>query len=118
MKYVVIATVNLIRYMVNVEADSHYGAEHAILDLGYCGRHEYGVETAQAFGSKDMKTDTFIAMAMQSQTISRQEIIDLVTERNRQIVAKEKAEERIQQIKKQMEQLTKELEDAKRILAN
>lgn len=117
-KYIVIARVNNVAYMVNLDADSHLRAEHAILDLGYCGRHEYGVETAQAFDYKDMKTDTFIAMALASKTVSRQEIIDIVTERNRQIATKEKAEERISQIKKQMKQLSEELEDAKRILAN
>ena len=116
-KYIVIAIVNNIAYMVNMEADSHYRAEHNILDLGYCGRHEYGVETAQAFDSKDMKTDTFIAMALSSNTVSLQEIVDIVTERNKRIVAKEKAEERIHQIEKQMKQLSEELEDAKRILA-
>ena len=65
-----------------------------------------------------MRTDTFIDMALASKTVSRQEIIDIVTERNKRIVAKEKAEERIRAIEKQMEQLNKELEDAKCILAN
>ena len=117
MKYIVIALVNKTQYMVTVEADSHLRAEHRILDLGYCGRHEYGVDGAQAFDSKDIKTDTFIAMAMQSKTISNEEIIALVTERNRQIVAKDKAEKRIAEIEAEMKRLSKELEDAKRILS-
>lgn len=117
MNYIVIARVNKTAYMVNVEAESYSQAEHRILDLGYCGRHEYGVETAQAFASKDMKTDTFISMALASKTVSRQEMVDIVTERNRQIVTREKAEERIHRIEAEMQKLTKELEDAKRILS-
>ena len=118
MKYLVITRINKVSYMVNVEAESHGAAEHKILDMSYCGIHEYGVETAQAFDNEDMKAGCFRDMALHSTTVSQKEIIEIIAERNRQIELKDLAEKRIREIEKQMKQLAEELENAKRILAD
>ena len=117
MKYIVIATVANDRYMVNIEASSLTRAEHMVLELGICGRHEYGVNGATAFDAKGMKTDTFIAMATTADTVSMEELKTIVDAQNAWIKAKDDAEDKIREIEKQMKQLTEELEAAKRILA-
>lgn len=117
MKYIVIATVANDKYMVNIEAHSLASAEHMVLDLGICGRHEYGVNGATAFDARGMKTDTFIAMAMTADTVSMKEFSEIVDARNAWIKAKDEAEDRICEIEKQMEKLNEELKAAKRILA-
>jgi len=116
MEYIVITRVNKVSYMVRLNAESRSAAEHKILDMSYCGIHEYGVETAQAFDRKDMKTDCFIAMAMASVTVGQVELADIIDNRNRQIELKDLAEKRIWEIESQMKKLTEELENAKRIL--
>ena len=117
MEYIVIARVNKIAYMVSVEAESNYQAEHLILDMGYCGRHEYGVETAQAFDRKTMKTDCFIAMALASKTVSQVEIMDIIERNNKRIELHDLAEKRVAELEHQMKLLSKDLENAKRVLA-
>ena len=117
MKYIVIASVANDKYMVNIEAHSLSSAEHMILDLGICGRHEYGVEGATAFDAKGMKTDTFVGMAMTAETISMEELCKIVDAQNARIKAKDEAEDKIHEIEKQMKKLSEELEEARRILA-
>ena len=117
MKYIVIATVANDKYMVNIEANSLSSAEHMVMDLGICGRHEYGVAGATAFDAKGMKTDTFIGMAMTADTVSMKEFEKIVDAQNFKIKAKDEAEDKIRAIEKQMKQLAEELETAKRILA-
>lgn len=116
MKYIVIADINKNSYMVSVEASSFLTAEHIILDMAYCGRHEYGVDGAMAFDFYGMKYDQFIEMARNSQTVSLTEIMEIIAENNRRIETKDLAEKRIAEIEEQMKKLSKELEDAKRIL--
>lgn len=58
------------KYLVMVEAQSHGGAEHVILDGIY-----YGVETCQAFTIDEMTTDVFKAFATECQTISYEEML-------------------------------------------
>ena len=65
-KYIVIVNQ---KYLAMVEANSHGGAEHRILDDIY-----FGVETCQAFNLKETSTDTFRAMAAQCETISLKEM--------------------------------------------
>lgn len=67
MKYVVIVNQ---KYLVSVEANTHGGAEHKILDNVY-----YGVETCQAFKIEEMATDTFKALAENCETISYDEMV-------------------------------------------
>lgn len=117
MKYIVIVTIANDMYMTKVVATSLCGAEHKIMDLGICGRHEYGVKGATAFDANGMKTDTFIAMAMKADPVSMEELAEIIEAENVRIKAKDEAEDRIQKIEKQMKQLAEELEAAKRILA-
>lgn len=117
MKYMVIASVANSKYLVNIEAHSLSSAEHMILDLGICGRHEYGVEGATAFDAKGMKTDTFIGMAMAAETISMEELCKIVDAQNARIKAKDEAENRVHEIEKQMKRLSEELEAARKVLA-
>ena len=39
--YMVIARIKGVDYLTKVEAESEYNAEHKILDLGICGKHDY-----------------------------------------------------------------------------
>lgn len=117
MNYIVIASIKGIRYMVNVDANSNSAAEHSILDMAYCGMHEYGVDAAQAFGYEDMKTDTFVSLAFQSNTVSFEEITEIIALRNFEIESKDNAEKRIREINRQMKALEEELEVQKKILA-
>lgn len=61
-KYIVIVNQ---KYLVMVEANSHGGAEHRILDDIF-----YGIETCQAFTLKETSTDTFRSLARACETIS------------------------------------------------
>ena len=117
MKYIVFATICNDVYMTKVSAPSAYNAEHQILDLGICGRHEYGVEGAMAFSATEMKTDTFIGMAMNADPISMAELAQIIEANNARIKAKDEAEDRIREIEKQMKKLNEELEAARRVLA-
>lgn len=111
--YMVIVRIGGNSYMTKVKAESLCSAEHQILDMGICGRHEYGVDDAQAFGAEEMKTGCFIQMALTSETISMDELETIISERNARI----KAQDRIREIEKQMKKLAEELEAAKRVLA-
>ena len=71
-KYLV--TVNN-KYLISVEANTHGGAEHRILDL--CP-YEGAISCCQAFSKKDLRTDTFAAMAKDCETISFKEFISIV----------------------------------------
>ena len=111
--YMVITRIGGNDYMVKVQAESLCSAEHQILDMGICGRHEYGVDGAQAFGAEEMKTGCFIQMALTSETISMDELETIISERNARI----KAKDRIREIEEQMKKLAEELEAAKKVLA-
>lgn len=115
--YIVIAQVMNDFYLTKVKAASAYEAEHKILDLGICGRHEYGVFGSHAFDQKTMKTDTFIANALKADPISLKELSEIIEANNERIRQKDKAEARIAEIEKQMKTLAEELDQAKRILA-
>lgn len=115
-KYMVIATIKGIEYLTSINASSLCGAEHKIIDMGICGRHEYAVEGCQAFGSKEMKTDHFISRAIKSITIGLDQLLLKIEDRNTEIRAKDEAEDRIKEIEKQMANLKAELEAAKKIL--
>ena len=117
MKYMVIASVANNQYMVNTEATSLLSAENKILEMGICGRHEYGVSGATAFDAKGMKTDTFIWMATAAETISMEELAKIIEVENARIKAKDEAEDKIREIEEQMKKLSEELEEARRILA-
>lgn len=117
MKYIVIAKIINNWYMTKVVANSPLSAEHQILDMGICGRHEYSVDGATAYDEDAIKTDTFTGMAMVADPISLKELAEIIEANNARIKAKDEAENRIMEIEKQMKQLAKELEAAKKVLA-
>lgn len=116
-RYMVIVRIGGNSYMTKVQAESLCSAEHQILDMGICGRHEYGVNGAQAFGADEMKTDHFVYTALGAEPISMDEIETIISERNARIKAQDEAEDRIREIEKQMKKLAEELEAAKKVLA-
>lgn len=115
--YIVIAQVMNDFYLTRVHAESACEAEHKVLDLGICGRHEYGVVGAIAYDQKTMKTDSFVANALKAHPVGQAELYDIIEANNERIRQKDKAESRIAEIEKQMKTLAEELEKAKRILA-
>lgn len=117
MKYMVIAKVRNDYFMTKVEASSQCSAEHFVLDMGHCGHHEYGVEAATAYDAKAMKTDSFIGMALSADPVSLMTLAEIIETNNARIKAKDKAEDRIREIEKQMKTLAEELEAAKQIVA-
>lgn len=113
--YMVVAVVNGVSYLVNIEAESLYQAEHKILDLSVCGNHTYGVTACTAYDSETMKTDTFVFFALYAKTVSAEELFNIINRRNEEITRKDEAEDRIKEIENTMNKLQKELEDMKKI---
>lgn len=103
--YIVIAVVNNIDYLTKVEAESTSAAEHAILDLGVCGKHTYGVTACIAYSALEIKTDAFIGHALSANPVSFDELKEIIKKRNAEILEKDEAEERIAKIEKQMKEL-------------
>lgn len=108
--YMVIAKVNGIDYLTKVNAESESGAEHVILDLGYCGRHAYGVEACQAFDVDMMKTECFRYAAIAAEPVSFLALKEIIDLRNDFIKQKDETEDKIRETKRQIEVLQKQLE--------
>lgn len=117
MNIMVIAKVNGINYLTNVQAVSLIEAEHTILDIGVCGRHGYGVEACIAFDSDGMKTDTFIGEAMYSTPIELERLKEIIAKRNAEIMIKDVAETKVAELEKAIKHMTEELEEYHRLLA-
>ena len=109
-KFFVIAMVGGVTYLTKVLAKSTGGAEHKILDLGYCGKHEYGVEGCTAYDSALMKTDCFRYEALEAEPINLQHLIRIIEARNNWIRQKDAAEIRVQNLEKEIRELTEKLE--------
>jgi hypothetical protein len=93
-------------YMTNGEAEGSLGAaEHEILDLGICGRHEYGVEGCIAHDCSTMKTDAFIGEALHAIPIERDRLHEIIIARNEQIRCRDSAEAKIEELQSQIEKL-------------
>lgn len=114
--YIVFTEIKGASYSVSVKAYSPAGAEHKILDLGIydSGTHEYTVNNALAFDSDSMKTDSFIGMALNAQTISYDElknIVDAINKRTKRLIEIEKEIERVDaqiaELEKQISELQK-----------
>lgn len=116
MLYMVICKVNNVEYMTKIKAESNSGAEHAILDLSYCGHHDYGVTACQAFTAKEMKTDCFIGMALSANPIDVETLTRIIEEHNEELRKRDAAEDEIRAIKKQMSELEDRLNKAQAIL--
>lgn len=108
-KYMVIARVNGVDYLTRVKANSNLQAEHIILDEGICGRHEYGVEACTAYNSVDMKTDFFIASALNADRMvdlnTLFDIIDKNNDRIRRADQRETARDEVDKLKKRIHEL-------------
>lgn len=107
--YYVIAQVNDVNYLVKVEADSLLEAEHHILDLGYVGKHTYGVTASMAFDKKSMKTDTFIYNALTAEPITKEELTGIIELRNEEIRKADEKENRINELRKNIKDMNEEL---------
>lgn len=112
----IIAKVNDIEYLTKVDAESESAAEHAVLDLSYCGRHTYGVTACMAYGTDSMKYDAFIYAAIKANPVSFDALKEIIKKRNDEIQKKDAAEARISQIENEMKALQRELAEAKAIL--
>lgn len=111
--YMVIAKVNEVDYLVRVQATSTLIAEHAVLDLGVCGRHDYGVSGAQAFGAEEMKTDTFIYLALNALTISFSRLEKVIEEHNEEIRKRDALEDELDRVKKELAETERRIEELK-----
>lgn len=115
--YMIIATVNGTDYLTKVNAESESGAEHTILDLSVCGKHTYGVTACMAYDGKAMKYDTFRYSALAAEPVGFETLKEIIAARNAEILEKDAAERRINEIEQSMKELQKELEQAKAILS-
>lgn len=124
MTYMIIVKVAGRDYLTNVEADSASAAEHMILDHAICGKHEYGVDAAQAFDAKMMKTDCFIGCAMSAEPIGYLALCDIIDRNNARIQKNDAAEELIlknekilAEMKVKMAEIENEIAQAKKKIA-
>lgn len=107
MKYIVIVNE---KYIVTVDAETHGGAEHKILD----GAGE-AIKSCQAFSLQELATDTFVALASEAKTISLRAlkglIEDYLTEEKKQKELEELIEESKKKISKWEGLIKKEVEN-------
>lgn len=108
-KFFVICTVNSIKYLTNIEAETNLGAEHKIIDLGICGKHEYGVTTAQAFTKNETKLNFFTDMIQNCQCISYDELAQIIKTVNDTIHKKDHIEKLIIDKTNKLKEITEEL---------
>lgn len=113
--YMIIARVNGIDYLTRCEANNFYEAEHIILDVGTCGRHEYGVENCTAYDRDTMKSSCFIMDALKADRMvdldTLLDIIDKNNDRIRRADQRENTRDEVEKLKKrihELEQLLKE----------
>ena len=110
----VVARVSGKTYLVKVDAETMGGAESQVLSKAVCGIDEYGIEAAQAFDAKSMKTDTFIWMALEAEPITMKDFDILVEKRNEEVLARKAAYEKLWEREKELRDLTDRVEQAKR----
>jgi predicted N-formylglutamate amidohydrolase len=114
--YMIIAKVKGVDYLTNVEAESEYNAEHKILDLGICGKHDYSVECCMAYDYDAMSTETFRSHALNADPISFDALNVKIEVRNAEIRQRDYAEKRITEIENKIERLKAELEENKKLI--
>lgn len=93
------------KYMVTVEAKTHGGAEHKILDDFY-----YGIEQCQAFSMEELNTETFKYFAYHCETISANELMGKCETYKKYLDEKSEKEFAITDYTEQILRLEKELE--------
>ena len=115
--FMVIARVDGADYLSKVQAETNAGAEHKVLDLGVCGKHDYGVQYCTSYDAEAMKTDTFIGSALAALPIGFNALSELIKQNNERILAKDKAEADVERIQKQMQELEKQMTELKNQMA-
>lgn len=117
-KYIVITRVAGKYYMTSVEAESLLSAEYIILGKSYIGRHTYGVESCMAFDSDTVKTDTYVGYALNSDTVSIDQLSEIIANRNCEIRLADEAEAKVRDLEKRIAALNEELRKTKAQLAS
>lgn len=114
-KFFVICTVNSIKYLTNIEieAETTLSAENKILDLGICGKHEYGVTSAIAFSKNETKLSLFTDMIQDCQCISYDELAQIIETVNDTIRKKDRIEKLIIDKTNKLKELYEELTELK-----
>lgn len=107
--YMVIAKVGTTNYLTRFLADSIYEAEHKVLDLGFCGKHTYGVISCNAYDDRTVTSDNFLFSAFHSQPVSFDELKEIIECRNDEIRRSDEKEERIAELETQIKALQAEL---------
>lgn len=105
MKYIVIVNQ---KYLTTVDANTHGGAEHKILDNVF-----FGIETCQAFRIEEMTTDTFKALAENCETISYAELKEKAKVYEETLTEIEKTKDRIEKREKEVQEYLIKLDKAK-----
>lgn len=109
--YYVIANVGGQEYATKVEARNCAHAEHQILDLGYTGRHEYGVEGCCAYDMDAMRTEAFASAMYHAEPVSLAELSDIINDRNAEIQLQEQKEDEKERILKTIQKYRERIEE-------
>lgn len=109
-EFYVIATVGKQDYVTKLIARNAAHAEHQILDMGYCGKHEYGVEACCAYDTDALRTEAFASALHFAEPVSVTELGQIIEVRNAEIKLNEMAEARKDEINKQIKELRSQIE--------
>lgn len=110
MRYFIIATIADINFVTTLSADSAIQAEHIILDLGYTGKHTYGVTACLAFSEIEVKKGGYFTdCLLTSQMVSYEELTKIIELRNDAIRKADEKENRINELKKNIKAMSEEL---------
>lgn len=107
--FYVIAEINGTSYATKLNARNAAHAEHQIIDMGYCGKHEYGVEGCCAYDTDAMRTEAFASALYFAEPVSVVELGQIIEERNAEIKLNEMAEARKDEINKQIKALRSQI---------
>ena len=92
------------KYIVNVDAQTHGGAEHVLLDDLH-----YGIDTCQAFSADELKTDTFQYFMGKCETISMNELMRKAEKYKKYLDDKEEEERKVKEYTELINKLETEL---------
>lgn len=93
------------KYRINVDANTHGGAEHKILDDFY-----YGIEQCQAFSMDELTTETFKYFAEHCETISANELMEKCETYKKYLDEKFEEEQKVKEYSERILKLKKELQ--------
>lgn len=92
------------KYMITVDANTHGGAEHKILDDFF-----YGIEQCQAFSMDELNTETFKYFAEHCETISANELMEKCETYKKYVDEKQETEQKVNDYTKRIQALENEL---------